>query len=165
MSIYNHGNQYINIEALNCEAPSACTDASFNLDGGVGFDECKCGEEILHSCDGIRGIASCMPGLEYVKCSGGASCSGLEQKVINIVNGFELICSDPQACKGFWLQIVLNNNARRVTNHIKGCKCDANESCSNAIIQVNNEQNDVSVEIEKIDCGGTASCRYAVFIL
>eukprot|EP01084_Bolivina_argentea_P267397 453886_1 len=163
--IYNFGEQFINVEILGCEAPSACAGAVFDLDGGIGFEECKCGEDYTKACDGISGIDSCLSGVEKVECSGVGSCNNLQQAIANIANDFELICSDPTACKGFWLMIVLNTNAREPVNFVKGYKCDSDEACLNAIIQLNNEQDGVSVVVDKIDCGGVSSCENARFIV
>ena len=161
------GDKYLSIEALECESPAACTDLSLEFDGGsggVGFEECLCGEEA--SCDGITGIDSCISGLEKVECKGADSCRDLEQQIANVANDFELVCDSKRSCKGFWLWIVLNNNGKERTSTVKGYKCSKKESCADAIIHLDNQQGGgVEVEVESIECSGTRSCQNAKFVV
>eukprot|EP00484_Ammonia_sp_Unknown_P022948 CAMPEP_0197035016 /NCGR_PEP_ID=MMETSP1384-20130603/12919_1 /TAXON_ID=29189 /ORGANISM="Ammonia sp." /LENGTH=513 /DNA_ID=CAMNT_0042465007 /DNA_START=18 /DNA_END=1559 /DNA_ORIENTATION=+ len=168
ITIINNGNQYITVENLECESPGACKRATFDFDGGeggIGFENCMCGEE--ESCDGITGIDSCLSGLEKLTCKGQRSCAGLEQQVANVANGFEVICNNIGACQGFWLMILLNNNGRDDTTEIKGYKCGKDQSCKDAVIQLNNEQNrhNVVAYIAKIECNGVSACENTKFIL
>merc|ERR1712154_73625 len=165
ISIFNNHDKFITVEKLECEAPSACSEALFDFEGGVAFEECKCGESSTMSCDGIKGIDSCLAGLEKVECTKTGSCTDLQQQVVNVANDFELICGASSSCNGFWLQIVLNNNGRASTNYLKGYKCDKTEACLGAIIQVNNNQKDVLVTVGKIECTKTRSCKDARFIV
>jgi len=165
LAIYNKGGDYVTVNTLNCEAPSACTDMSIDFEGGVGFDNCECGEESLDNCDGITGIDSCMAGVDKMECSGALACSELQQQVVNVANGFELKCNDHASCKGFWLQIVLNDNGRYPTRWLKGYECGETMACAGAIIQLNNDQKGMPVTIVKINCDGNSSCMNALFII
>ena len=166
ISIINNGDKYITIENLECQAPESCLNAKFDFDGGVGFANCKCGETSINSCHNISGIDSCIAGLNQVQCTKSDSCSNLQQKVVNIANDFELFCNADRSCKGFWFMIILNNNLKENVEYLKGYNCQGIDACNNAIIQLNNLQNNnIIVKIGKIICKGNRSCQGTTFII
>ena len=82
-----------------------------------------------------------------------------------MANGFELVCDSKQSCKGFWLWILLNNNGRSRTTSIKGYQCSKRQSCADAVIHLDNQQNSGSVEVDSISCSGAKSCQNTKFVV
>eukprot|EP01083_Nonionella_stella_P223605 796740_1 len=77
------------IEKLECTALNACQNAEFILGDGISFQTCECGASEDRACDGIRGIDSCLTGLEKLECSTSNICYDTHEVIQNPAQNFE----------------------------------------------------------------------------
>ena len=160
ISIINRSPNFISIQNLDCSAFQSCQLAEFAL-VNVGFDSCNCVTAGQQGCDGTIGIDSCSAGLEKLECLGVSGCQGQTRTVVDVLNDFELVCGDMLSCSGFNLNLILTSGD---VTFIKGYKCGGENSCNGAqIILTNQQNNNETLFIEKIECGSIGSCGSAVF--
>ena len=153
------------IEKLECNGESACLNADFLLGTGITFQNCVCGTATERSCDGIKGIDTCLAGLERLECTGNDGCYDMREVIRNPSDNFELICGNIRSCELFHLTMNLDTGAMAPIGLFKGFVCSNVQSCKDATITVNNAQsNSKWLFVEVIECSGEASCLNTQFV-
>eukprot|EP01083_Nonionella_stella_P242267 845215_1 len=151
------------IEKLECTGLNACQHAEFVLGPGISFQNCNCGTSTDRSCDGIKGIDTCLTGLDKLECKNEA-CEDTRELIHNPAFNFKLICGDVRACEQFYLTLNFDDLRAMPVSLITGYACSNYQSCKDAVIVLNNQQQYDWINIALIECTGKYSCLNTQFI-
>ena len=159
------GSRNLLISELICGGMTACKNTIFELSDNISFEQCGCAGGSTRSCQGLIGVDSCSQGLLSFECTGN-SCQNMKEEIVNPMNGFELICNDPNSCKNFELTIRITSSSNAPTR-LGGIRCDQIDSCNGLKVYIINmvtgtARKQVSSGI--ITCSSTNSCAGAMFV-
>lgn len=159
--INNVGCNEIVIDSIDCLQPNSCNNAHFVFVGKIDIMQCQCGP----SCALAMGLNEvCSINIDNVRCQNQFECY-LQNKVINnALNGFFIECSNDGSCQESNFQITLPQKHRAAVTHFGSFIFGGFMAAKDAIFYIDNQQN-VILKIDKLECSGTSSCVGTTFIV
>jgi len=154
----NTGCYKVQLRKIQCVHPTACVEAAFSILGDIQVQECELGTSGITA----TGLDKCYQNLREYQCSKPSSCLGMTKTILNPANGFEFKCGDVSSCEASQFHFEFNAEADNV-NQLNGFVLGGRYSARGATFTFDNQQN-VILDIDKIDCSGEQSCSGARFI-
>jgi len=154
----NTGCYDVVLRKIQCVHSSSCINAAFSLIGDIQVQECELGSSGMTA----TGLDKCYQNLREYGCSKPQSCMGLSKTIVNPANGFEFKCGDVSSCEAAQFHFEFNKDAQDV-NYLSGFVLGGRYAARGATFTFDNQQNMV-LDIDKIDCSGEGSCSGTKFI-
>eukprot|EP01084_Bolivina_argentea_P054797 100475_1 len=161
--VNNRGCNKLLIDSIECR-DNACENAQFKFDGDITISNCDLTNNELDKTIGLK--QNCLNlNLNTLICSGHKSCYKQVHNVIDVKNGFEVLCQGEYSCSEMILYIRMNNNNLYIHDNVIviNINCVTENACTNAHIIIQNQISTKNI-IVNYKCMAMNSCNNAVFI-